>query len=103
MGPDDRYLRVCALAGKWRLAAWDRTWAIDADVIPVVGCALYVVLDGAFEILYVGKVQRPGRDGVRKRINEHIRDPRRWSRWKWLWIIPLDETISGGDLAALKD
>jgi hypothetical protein len=71
--------------------------------LPRVSCGIYIALDGMSQVRYVGKVRRLGRDALRQRIQTHRRAPVRWARWKWLWVVPIDERIPAFELSAIEE
>jgi hypothetical protein len=54
------------------------------------GCAVYIVEDAFGEVDYVGSVCRAAEvRGARKRLTEHLREPKKRQRWHRVTVVSL--------------
>lgn len=59
----------------------------DCVLLPEVGNAVYIVTDAGGDVVYVGSVARRGT--VRSRLAEHLREDKKRSTWRDVWVVPL--------------
>jgi hypothetical protein len=65
--------------------------------------AIYLAYTRDRQLHYAGKVDRRNRRAVAQRIREHTRSNRRKrSAWRTLWIVPIANVVTGGDLLELE-
>jgi hypothetical protein len=65
--------------------------------------AIYLAYTRDRRLHYAGKVDRQNRGAVAQRIREHTRSSRRKrNAWRFLWVVPLSDTMSGAELIALE-
>jgi hypothetical protein len=86
-----RYRAVSAYAGEWLIATPFRRMPVDeVGELALTGCAVYIVDDAFGEVDYVGSVCRAAATGgARKRLSEHLRDPRKRQRWSRFAVVSL--------------
>lgn len=77
------------LAGPWAQLGPDARWhSLDME-LPRIRTCCYIAVDQMGEVLYVGRVQRKDRRGLRGRFSLHHR---RHAGWDGLWVVPMADT-----------
>lgn len=84
------------LAGEHRAVAVGHPHHLTAAgmrSLPTSRVAVYVAVDAADRVAYVGSVARGRPGAVAARLHEHLRAPAKARTWRRVWVIPLsDET-----------
>ena len=74
-----------------------------ADAPLALPRAIYLAYTRDRQLHYAGKVDRSNRGTVAQRIREHTRSSRRKrGAWRTLWIVPIDDTLTGAELLELE-
>jgi hypothetical protein len=58
--------------------------------LPLREKAIYIAVDAAGVIRYVGSVCRPRRTAIRERATEHLREWFKRRNWTTVYVVPLD-------------
>jgi hypothetical protein len=74
-----------------------------AEIQLVTPRGIYLAFARDRKLHYAGKVDRRNRGTVAQRIREHTRASRRkGNAWRTLWIVPIDDTLTGAELLELE-
>src|SRR5262245_10773166 len=96
---------AAAIAGKARagyLPDPRRVAGPAPHVLPESGKAVYIAVDGAGVIRYVGSVCRGRASAVRERKNEHVRDWFKERHWVEMYVVPLSEGTPAAEVKAIE-
>ncbi|MGA5493117.1 hypothetical protein ACPCSP_01950 [Streptomyces cinereoruber] len=89
------YAALAGLCGTALLTAMPDELDVDPDSLPEVSCAVYVAVDDAGVVCYVGSVYRPqDAQGLSSHISEYLRDLTKAQRWQGLYVLPLCATTA---------
>jgi hypothetical protein len=87
------YRVAAAIAGEYRagyLPAPYRLAGPSPHALPQRAKAIYIAVDDAGVIRYVGSVCRSRRTAVRDRTTEHVREWFKRRNWTMVYVVPLD-------------
>ena len=88
-------------AGRWKGEAVLRPFALTRgipDDLPAHRTAIYVAELGDCRVAYVGQTRK----GVRKRLLQHARQWERNTRWAYVWIVPVIDTVPAHELNRIE-
>ena len=86
------YAVAAALAGESRAGYLPRPYRVAGGaphVVPVRAKAVYIAVDGAGVIRYVGSVSRSRPTAIRERLAEHLRQWFKQRNWSEVYVVPL--------------
>jgi hypothetical protein len=94
MQMNEGFYRVAAsLAGHHLVGYLPKPYRIAGPAphaLPLRAKAIYVVVDAAGVIRYVGSVCRPRRTAIRERTAEHVTEWFKRQNWSTVYVLPLD-------------
>lgn len=88
-------------AGRWKGDAVPRRFAVSRGIpedLPEDRTAIYVAELGDGRVAYVGQT----RQGTRARLLQHARRWERNTRWAYVWIVPVLDTVPARELNRIE-
>ena len=100
------YRAACSLAGEHRSGFFPVPYRIAGAVphrLPRTKRAVYIAVDDAGTVRYVGSVCRGGvRSAVTARLAEHVRDWWKERHWTHLYVVPLADTTPSATVKRIE-
>ncbi|MFF0397417.1 hypothetical protein ACFYSJ_16910 [Streptomyces sp. NPDC005248] len=101
------YMALADLCGPDLLRALPDELAPSPEAMPDASCAVYIAVDAAGDVCYVGSVCRPGNSrGLASHVSEYLHDLTKTDKWRGVYALPLRPETSepevrriGGDIA----
>jgi hypothetical protein len=94
-----------AIASDWRGGYLPKPYRLTGQpphVLPKRSKAVYIAVDGAGVIRYVGSVSRTRSTAVRERTSEHVRHWFKERNWSTMYVVPLDPETPSAVVKALE-
>ena len=99
------YANCCALVDPYLMKpVWDSMPILEiarGEVWTRVRRAVYIVIDAAGEVAYVGSVDRVSQGGLCRRMFEHMSDPDK-THWARVMILPINPEMVDVDVLRLE-
>src|SRR5690349_17565181 len=89
---DELYTVAARIAGPHLAGCLPRPYRVAGPAphaLPRRSKAIYVAVDGAGVVRYVGSVCRPRRPAIKERTGEHLREWFKRRNWSSVYVVPL--------------